>query len=81
MLNIYDSVNEAIEALAAKGITLDVSDEVLNECVFFYEEDGWYDYRESKKLDEYREKCEAGEGDWSFYSDWYKDVYGFRPRW
>ena len=38
MLNIYDSINEAVEALAAKGITLDVSDEVLNECIFFYEE-------------------------------------------
>lgn len=80
-MNIYDSINEAVEALAAKGITLDVSDEVLNECVFFYEEPDWYDYRESRELSKYREKCEAGEGDWSFYSDWYKDVYGVRPRW
>lgn len=81
MLNIYDSVESAVEALASKGITLDVSEETLNECIFFYEEDGWCDYRESRELSEYRKKCEAGEGDWSFYSDWYKDVYGIRPRW
>lgn len=81
MLNIYDSIENAVSALAAKGITLDVSEETLNECIFFYEEDDWCDYRDYKELVEYRKKCEAGEGDWSFYSDWYKDVYGVRPRW
>ena len=27
----------------------------------------------------FNEKIANGEGDWSWYSDWHKDVFGFRP--
>lgn len=74
-----DKYMEAFEKkMAENGISLDVSGEVIEECVYY---DG-YDYFENISfLREYREKCERGEGDWSFYSDIYKDTYGVRPRW
>lgn len=31
-------------------------------------------------ITEYKKLVEQGEGSWDFYSDWHKDVYGFRPR-
>ena len=31
-------------------------------------------------ISEYEELIEKGEGSWDFYSDWYKDLYGVRPR-
>lgn len=64
--------------MADNGISLDVSDEVIEECVYY---DGYSYWEDVDFVAEYRKKCEAGEGDWSFYSDIYKDVYGVRPRW
>lgn len=39
--------------------------------------------REERELHEYGRHLDNGdEGySWDFYSDWYKDVYGIRPRW
>lgn len=41
---------------------------------------------ECREIAEWKRDCEllaraAEVGDWDFYSDLHKDMYGFRPRW
>lgn len=81
MFKIYDSTEDFTGALSDIGITLEVSDETLKECVFWYEDTCDQDEDEFyfNQLIEYRHLCEEGKGDWSVYSDLYKDVYGVRP--
>lgn len=40
-------------------------------------------YREYAEADflEYASHKGEADFDWDFYSDWHKDIYGFRPRW
>ena len=39
------------------------------------------EYEDIDELHEYSKKMGTPEFDYDFYSDWYKDVYGIRPRW
>lgn len=41
----------------------------------------YYDNLESEReLHEYAKHMNEPDFDWDYYSDWHKDVYGFRPR-
>ena len=57
----------------------------LSTCEFDSDEwDMWYGVYlmiDEAELFEYAKKKNEPDFDWDFYSDWYKDVYGFRPRW
>lgn len=44
------------------------------------EDKQYRDYAEADFLEYASHKGEA-DFDWDYYSDWHKDLYGFRPRW
>ena len=45
-----------------------------------YEEHKKRQLREEEKIRKYfNEEISKGKGDWDWYSDWHKDVFGFRP--
>ena len=53
------------------------------ERIYFYLD--WYLQNEYFKENieaflEYEKKMNEPDFDWGFYSDWHKDMYGFRPR-
>lgn len=58
-----------------EGITLTASEEVIRQYEEQVAELQWEEDAH-KWLQE-----AAAAGDWSFYSDLYKDLYGVRPRW
>lgn len=43
-----------------------------------YEDDRYYDYN-IDDFKAYEAKMDEPNFDWDFYSDWHKDIYGFRP--
>lgn len=46
-----------------------------------YEEHKKEQLSEEEKIRKYfNEEISKGKGDWDWYSDWHKDVFGFRPR-
>lgn len=51
---------------------------VYNE-VNFVENEAYREYAEADFL-EYASHKDEADFDWNYYSDWHKDIYGFRPR-
>lgn len=63
--------SEAYDEYVKLNAVLDERYRVKNQADF----DAYYkEYIEGKALDEIDPQ------DWSFYSDWHKDMYGFRPQ-
>jgi len=59
----------------SEGITLTASEEVIRQ----YEDEVADAQWERDALDWLRQAAEAG--DWGFYSDLHKDLFGVRPHW
>lgn len=57
--------------------------ETLDELatyIYNYENEKKAHENEIKKITKYfNEEISKGKGDWDWYSDWHKDVFGFRP--
>lgn len=55
-----------------------------DEEVIFWEIGHYYDekyyYDNIDAFNEYQKHMSEPDFDWDFYSDWHKDMYGFRPR-
>ena len=59
--------------IIAEGITLTATEETARECEWLVEEPKW-------RRQAFNWLLEAAEaGDWSFYSDLHKDLFGVRP--
>ena len=49
-------------------------------CLLDNIEDAEYFEENLEAFKKYEAKMDTPEFDWDYYSDWHKDVYGFRPR-
>ena len=47
----------------------------------FYDIDNYFSREDERKFHEYCTHMDEPDFDWGFYSDWHKDIYGYRPRW
>ena len=72
---IYNEITRRLNA------DIDWSDWYHNAYLFLnYVEDEKYYDAHIDKFREYQKHMNEPDFDWDFYSDWYKDLFGFRPR-
>lgn len=73
---LYRLLNSVLEG--ASGITWDIAYE--SYCELSAIEDDEYYAENIEAFIEYESHMDEPDFDWGFYSDWHKDMYGFRPR-
>lgn len=66
---------KAIKRKAGNNDRLWLKAEALLDEVYFYD-----NIESERELHEYAKHMNEPDFDWGYYSDWHKDVYGFRPR-
>ena len=75
-----DAINAIEKRLTAK---MDARTATEDEKELYWEISAYYDnkyyYDNIDAFDEYRSHMDEPDFDWDFYSDWHKDMYGFRP--
>jgi hypothetical protein len=75
-----DKLHDLFEQLEVKMIHNTASkleEEIWAEIECYYDHKYYYDNIDA--FDEYRSHMGEPDFDWDFYSDWHKDMYGFRP--
>ena len=73
---LYNLLNVVLEG--ESGITWDIAYE--SYCELTAIEDNEYYERNIEAFREYESHMGEPDFDWGTYSDWHKDMYGFRPR-
>ena len=76
-----DALNALFEKLQVKMLhhtATKTEEEVYFDIEYYYERQYYYDNIDAFR--EYQSHMNEPDFDWDFYSDWHKDMYGFRPR-
>lgn len=76
-----DALNAIEKRLMAK---MDAHTATEDEKELYWEISAYWDnqyyYDNIDKFHEYEKHMNEPDFDWDFYSDWHKDIFGFRPR-
>lgn len=72
-----EAIQKRIERKMDADTATDIEEGIYWDIQHYWDEKYYYDNIDA--FNEYRSHMGEPDFDWDFYSDWHKDMYGFRP--